>query len=210
MSNRDNHCEPFLVLVTGAQRMLHAFILRLVPSLTDADDILQETNLVLWSKQSEFTPGSDFRAWAFRIARFQVMAYRKRQSLDRLVFGDELIDRLASLGQHRRESLDDKRELLIECLRELKDSQRQLLNEHYGNRLSGREIAEKTGRNVDAVFQAMHRAREVLLRCIEQGLSRQVEKKGTGPICRNGPEGAAHKLDLSPFSGQGRAERGKK
>ncbi|MGA2063093.1 MAG: hypothetical protein ABSG67_21685 [Thermoguttaceae bacterium] len=26
------------------------------------------------------------------------------------------------------------------------------------------------------------------------------EKKGTGPICRNGPKGAAHKLDLSPFS----------
>jgi hypothetical protein len=25
-------------------------------------------------------------------------------------------------------------------------------------------------------------------------------KKGTGPICRDGPEGAAHKLDLSPFS----------
>jgi tyrosine-protein phosphatase YwqE len=24
-------------------------------------------------------------------------------------------------------------------------------------------------------------------------------KKGTGPICRNGPEGALHKLDLSPF-----------
>jgi len=27
-----------------------------------------------------------------------------------------------------------------------------------------------------------------------------VVKKGTGPICRNGPEGASHKLDLSPFS----------
>jgi hypothetical protein len=25
-------------------------------------------------------------------------------------------------------------------------------------------------------------------------------KRGTGPICRNGPEGASHKLDLSPFS----------
>jgi len=25
-------------------------------------------------------------------------------------------------------------------------------------------------------------------------------KTGTGPICRNGPEGASHKLDLSPFS----------
>ena len=29
-----------------------------------------------------------------------------------------------------------------------------------------------------------------------------IPKKGTGPICRNGPEGAAHKLDLSPFSGR--------
>ena len=27
----------------------------------------------------------------------------------------------------------------------------------------------------------------------------QEGKKGTGPICRNGPSGAAHKLDLSPF-----------
>jgi 5-methylcytosine-specific restriction endonuclease McrA len=27
----------------------------------------------------------------------------------------------------------------------------------------------------------------------------QPGKKGTGPICRNGPQGAAHKLDLSPF-----------
>ncbi|MBU4271768.1 MAG: uroporphyrinogen-III synthase [Planctomycetes bacterium] len=26
-----------------------------------------------------------------------------------------------------------------------------------------------------------------------------IGEKGTGPICRNGPEGAAHKLDLSPF-----------
>ena len=176
MSKSDNHGEPFLVLVTGAQRMLHAFILRLVPSLSDADDILQETNLVLWSKQSEYTPGSDFRAWAFRIARFQVMAHRKRQSLDRLVFGDELVGRLARLGESRGEAFDEKRELLIECLQELKDSQRQLLDDHYGDRLSGREIAEKTGRNVDAVFQAMHRARAVLLRCIEQGLAERGRK----------------------------------
>ena len=26
-------------------------------------------------------------------------------------------------------------------------------------------------------------------------------EKGTGPICRNGPQGASHKLDLSPFRG---------
>jgi RNA polymerase sigma-70 factor, ECF subfamily len=175
MSKAEHHYEPFLVLVTGAQRVLHAFILKLVPSLSDADDILQETNLILWSKQEEFTLGTDFLAWAFRIARYQVMAYRRRQSLDRLVFGDELIDRLASLAEARRETLDDKRELLIGCLQQLNDLQRQLLNDHYGDRLSGREIAEKTGRKVDAVFQALHRARQTLMQCIEQKLA---EKKG--------------------------------
>jgi putative SOS response-associated peptidase YedK len=32
----------------------------------------------------------------------------------------------------------------------------------------------------------------------------QKARKGTGPICRDGPEGAAHKLDLSPFSQRGK------
>lgn len=173
MSKSDANDAQFLTLVTGAQRMLHAFILRLVPCLSDADDILQETNLVLWSKQSEYAPGTDFRAWAFRISRFQVMAFRKRQSIDRLVFGDELIDRLARCGRRRGESIDEKRVLLIDCLQRLKDRQRRLLDEHYGERLSGREIAEKSGKNVDAVFQALHRARESLLRCIQHGLNQK-------------------------------------
>ncbi|MBU4398588.1 MAG: hypothetical protein KKE86_04550 [Planctomycetes bacterium] len=34
----------------------------------------------------------------------------------------------------------------------------------------------------------------------ETTIRRTAAKKGTGPICRNGPEGAEHKLDLSPFS----------
>lgn len=167
-----------MVLVTGAQRALHAFILKLVLPLPDADDILQETNVVLWSKQDEFTQGTDFLAWAFRIARYQVMAYRKRRSLDRLVFGDQLLDRLANLAEKRRDTLDEKREMLMLCIERLNDLQRQLLGEHYGQRLSGREIAEKTGRKVDAVFQSLHRARQSLLHCIEQGLAESREVPG--------------------------------
>jgi len=32
------------------------------------------------------------------------------------------------------------------------------------------------------------------------------QEKGTGPICRNGPQGASHKLDLSPFPASGGVE----
>ncbi len=48
-----------------------------------------------------------------------------------------------------------------------------------------------------AVFRRALRPEEI--RRLFEGLV-VTEKKGTGPICRNGPEGAAHKLDLSPFS----------
>ena len=166
----EDHPEPFLVLVTRIQRVLHAFILKLVPHLSDAEDILQQTNLVLWSKQSEFVLGSDFRAWAFRIARYQLMAYRKRQSLDRLVFGEELFDRLACRAETRDELLDTKRELLARCSQKLSDPQRELLAARYADQLSGREIADKTGRNIDSIFQSLHRVRRMLLECIEQGL----------------------------------------
>ncbi len=168
MSNSEEHSESFLVLVTRAQRVLHAFILKLVPSLADADDILQQTNLVLWSKQEEFTPGTDFRAWAFRIARYQVMAYRKCKSLDRLVFRDALIDRLASRAEGRDDMLDIKRERLADCLQKLGARYRSILASRYADGLSGRQIAEKIGIKVDAVFQALHRARQALLECINK------------------------------------------
>ena len=32
-------------------------------------------------------------------------------------------------------------------------------------------------------------------------IQRQAREKGTGPFCRNGPEGASHKRVLSPFPG---------
>jgi RNA polymerase sigma-70 factor, ECF subfamily len=170
MSNLSEHPEPFLVLVTNAQRVLHAFILKLVPSLSDADDILQQTNLVLWSKRAEFQSGTDFRAWAFRIARYQVMAHRKRQSLDRLVFGEELISRLASRAERRDDILDAKRHLLTGCFEKLSELQQELLVDRYAEQLSGRAIAEKAGATVDTIFQTLHRARHTLLECIKKGL----------------------------------------
>lgn len=33
---------------------------------------------MMWRKRAEFLPGSNFEAWSFRIAKYQVMAHRKR------------------------------------------------------------------------------------------------------------------------------------
>mgnify|MGYP000113776971 CR=1 FL=1 len=35
-----------------------------MPGMDGVDDVLQETNVVLWEKRATFEPGTNFRAWA--------------------------------------------------------------------------------------------------------------------------------------------------
>ncbi|HVJ69575.1 MAG TPA: sigma factor, partial [Caulifigura sp.] len=70
--------EELVSLITWHQRRLFAYIMSLVRSPNDAEDILQEVNVVLWRKRDDFHAGTDFLAWAFRISRTQVMAFRAR------------------------------------------------------------------------------------------------------------------------------------
>ena len=82
----------FVTQITRAQRQLHAFILSMVWNPAEADDVLQETNLVLWEKSGEFDGSRPFLPWAMRFAQLQAMAWLKRRQRqqNRLVFDDEL------------------------------------------------------------------------------------------------------------------------
>ena len=57
------------------QRPLYAYILTLLPNRSEAEDILQETNLILCRKAGEYNPEGHFQGWAFNIARYQVMGH---------------------------------------------------------------------------------------------------------------------------------------
>ena len=78
----------FVSQIARHQSALHAYIISLMPGVDGVDDVLQETNLVLWEKRRTFEPGSNFRAWACAIARFRVMGHRRK--LARLGF--QLLD----------------------------------------------------------------------------------------------------------------------
>ena len=49
--------ERFLALLMSNQRRVHAFILSLVPNRNDADDLLQESIVVMWRCASERSKG---------------------------------------------------------------------------------------------------------------------------------------------------------
>ena len=82
----DESQRQFVRLMTKHERLVYGYILSLVPNWADADEILQETNIRLWEEFDKFVLGTNFAAWALRVAHFQVLTWRKRVSRSRLVF----------------------------------------------------------------------------------------------------------------------------
>ena len=56
--------DEFAGLVRLHTGQVLAYINALVLDWNDADDLFQETCLVLWQKFDEFRPGTNFLAWA--------------------------------------------------------------------------------------------------------------------------------------------------
>lgn len=61
--------DEFIVEITRAQGMIAAYVRSLLPFHPDYMDVVQEVNITLWRKQRQFRPGTNFKAWAFQIAR---------------------------------------------------------------------------------------------------------------------------------------------
>ncbi len=161
-----NRSDEFLELIPGFQGRLFAFILSLTGDPDQANEILQEANLVLWQKSSEFQLGTSFKAWSFRVAHFQVLSYRQRQIRDRLIFDD---DTLASLAQDSM-AVDTDFELQLErlqvCLSRLSDRDRGVLSDFYDRQNSIAEIASRMNRTAGAIGQLLFRIRQRLLQCM--------------------------------------------
>lgn len=168
--HKDDGAE-FVRSLTACQRKLFAFILSLVRNPSDANDVLQESNVIAWQKRDEYEMGTNFEAWVFTIARFQVMAFRKKQQRSRLYFNDELVELLATdaaaalLDDH-----DSRIGALSTCLNKLKDEQRKLIARRYGPDGCVNDIAMEQGRSPKAVSEALRRIRHNLKICIEHTL----------------------------------------
>lgn len=64
-----------------SQHHVLGFVQMLLPSVHDAEEVLQETSIVLWNKWDQYDPERDFVKWACGIARYEVFRYlRKRNS----------------------------------------------------------------------------------------------------------------------------------
>ena len=165
--------QEFVSLITQHQPALSALCHSLVADRVGADEVLQEANLVIWRKREEFAVGTNFRAWAFKIVRFQVLAWRQREARRsaRWTFDDEVLDQLADSAEEVFAKQGERVEALRHCLQKLSAEDRKLLDGHYDEELPMEEQAVRAGRSIGALRQVLYRIRNSLRGCIEKTMA---------------------------------------
>ena len=164
--------KDYVALIADHQGNLRAFIVSLMPGSPDVADVLQETNAALWMKRKKFEHGTNFIAWAFKIARYEVIRQRDRtKRLDRLVFSDELLESLAEADAPAKPSA--RLAALDSCLKKLSETQRKLIQARYTPGRSIEQYAIDTGKKPSGLRMALLRIREILKDCIEKTLAEE-------------------------------------
>lgn len=165
--------DEFVRLLGQNQRRIFLYVLSLVPVWSDAEEIVQEANVVLWREFGKFQPGTNFAAWSCKVAFHQVLAFRKRRQRDRLTFDDDVLETLGQEAQTLGDELEDRTHALAGCLERLPAPQRELVRLRYQENCSVESIAQTQRRTLDAVYRALSRVRQTLHDCITRKLGQE-------------------------------------
>lgn len=158
--------DEFVRLLAQHQRRIFLYVVTLVPNPTDAEEVLQNTNLVLWREFGSFQPGTNFPAWACRVALNQVLAWRKKRQRDRLEFSDAFLEAVGRDAADAADELDERSKLLAGCLAKLPPAHRDLIRLRYSEGGAIEQVASRAGRTVEATYRALSRIRQVLHDCV--------------------------------------------
>src|SRR4029079_16798375 len=135
----------FLSLFLKDQHRIYCYLVTLVIDPHVAEDLLQETALVLLQKSDEFQSGSNFFSWACQTAYFLARNYRRKKEHRLLVVDDDVLEQLAEVPLDDERHSEIRRAALYECLKKLSPRDRHLFETRYVTTLKGNELAAHLG-----------------------------------------------------------------
>jgi RNA polymerase sigma-70 factor, ECF subfamily len=168
MSKNEAREAEFVRLLTSHQRDIYFYVRSLVLDLGEVEEVVQNTNLVLWEKRAQFETGRDFRPWAFQIARHKVSEQRAQYKRNSVRFSDALIDELALQSPQHAKVDNELTDDLRRCIAQLPARDRELLNQRYSSLASCERIAKAVGRPIRWVYNTLNRIRQELMDCMAQ------------------------------------------
>lgn len=149
--------EAFWQLYKNTDRIMYSFILSILKNAQDAEEVMQETYMKIWTSASSYQSQGKPLAWIFTIARnlcymkFRDQKHRADIGLEELT-GEETGELCLPL-----ENLADAMALRA-ALELLKEDERQIVLLHASAGLKHREIAASLGMPLATVLSKYNRS----------------------------------------------------
>lgn len=152
---------------------VRGFVIGLMPDFSRVDDVVQETFLTVQAKADDFVEGTNFRSWAFSIARFKVLEAARAPGCRETALDPEVIEALA-VSAEEEWMTDEELRALEACKEQLAPQARRAIELRYEQAHRPPEIAQRMGWTVNAVNVALARARSALRECVERRMKHEI------------------------------------
>ena len=170
-SRPEPDAESFVRLLAEHERSIETYVHSLVRSAADAEDVLQECKLVLWKQFERYETGTNFLAWARKIALNLILNHRRKEQRRQTSSVDQdFIEAVAAEIDRQSDRFAQRSEFLRQCLQELPLAHKQTVTWRYYEGCEIDEIAAKTQRSEGATYRLLSRIRQVLNDCINRKL----------------------------------------
>jgi RNA polymerase sigma-70 factor, ECF subfamily len=174
--SRADRADDFALLFGRHARQIYGYILTLIPNWADAEDVFQETSSILWEKFDDFTPGTNFRAWACQVANYRAMWFRQRQKKAAVPFSEDFFRLVAAETLAQDSILEEQHVALAGCIEKLIERDRDLVERCYVPGTTIKQVAMDLNRKPDATYKALKRIHRELFECVEATLKAKERK----------------------------------
>lgn len=149
----------FNLLVRKYQKRLYSIIRRMVIDHDDADDVVQNTFIKIWSALDGFRSDSQLYTWMYRIATNESLSFLKKKRTAFFIPMIQVENKLSQRLESDEQFSGDKVQLKLQkAILRLPEKQRLVFNLKYFEEMKYEDMSEVLGTSVGALKASYHHA----------------------------------------------------
>lgn len=163
----------FVRLLTRAEPRIFAYIHTHITSRHDVEDVFQQTVTVLWTKFDQFEQGTNFLAWALKVAALEIRMFYRKQDQQKRLFSAAFLKLVGETSQRMAEDFGELKDALAGCLQKLQPDDRDVVHRYYYTDATVATVASDLDCPIETVRTVLKRSRRNLYECIQRTLARE-------------------------------------
>jgi RNA polymerase sigma-70 factor (ECF subfamily) len=167
----EQEIAAFSELVSAHRSRVFGYIYAMLHNMSDAEDVYQQTTVLMWEKFDSFKLGTDFGSWALKIAYYNVKNFQRSTRRRHVFFSDAVMERVASSFQSRDiHDAKERLDALGQCVGRLPDRHQYILRRRYAENTPIKELAAGEGKTEAAMSMLLCRLRKTIFHCVQARL----------------------------------------